>query len=294
VSHLLTPGVVSTVSFVSLHTPGNLLTLDGAVALGDEVARRAPAWRAAAEEAVTQLGADTRSVVDATADDGSPAARALQLIFVEAANDFWDTLHDAATGRGRPALRATRTLFELRLDALDVASNSTLAERWQDHLPVADVAEGNLTRVERHLAGDARRTVRRRMSHIRKRGERELAKARARWGKNFGTRWHPQSSQARSLGSPSVTARAAARRRIVRASHSKWSSLNRSNNSGRRGRSRSSRDATSATTIPTSTSTSVGSATDRLATSRRSVRPSRSTQPCTVPAPWTSYVDNVR
>lgn len=178
--------------------PGNLLTLDGAVALGEEIARRAPGWRAAAEEAVTQLGADTRSVVDATADDGSPPALALQLIFVEAANDFWDTLHDAAAGRGRPALRATRTLIELQLDALDVASNTTLAERWHDHLPVADVAEGSLTRVERHLAGDTRRTVGRRMSHLRKRGEREVAKARARWGKGFGARWHPQDLRSRA------------------------------------------------------------------------------------------------
>jgi hypothetical protein len=174
------------------------LTLDGAVALGDEIAERAPAWRAAAEEAIGQLGPDTRTVVTATGDDGSPSALALQLIFVEGANDFWDTLHDAAMGRGRPALRATRTLFELQLDALDVAGSPALAERWRDHLPVADVAEGRLTRVERHLSGDIQRAVRRRMRHLRKRGARELATAQSRWGKGFGARWHPQTLRDRA------------------------------------------------------------------------------------------------
>ncbi|HEV2809003.1 MAG TPA: hypothetical protein VGV93_01225 [Acidimicrobiales bacterium] len=75
--------------------------------------------------------------------------------FFRPSNDFLDLLFDAASGRGRPATRAARTLFEHELDALDVEADSELATRWLDHLPMAGLAQAKMSLPEKHLHGKA-------------------------------------------------------------------------------------------------------------------------------------------
>ena len=88
------------------------LTLERAAALEPEIAARAPTWRQAARQVVGELGVATRLVIDATGSARTAPARAVQAIFLQASNDYLDLRFDAASGRGRPATRAARTLFE--------------------------------------------------------------------------------------------------------------------------------------------------------------------------------------
>ncbi|MCA1706717.1 MAG: hypothetical protein LC808_27015 [Actinobacteria bacterium] len=51
----------------------------------------------------------------------------------EAALDFLDLITDICRGRGRPALRSARSLFELLITLHDITSSPDLAERYFRH-----------------------------------------------------------------------------------------------------------------------------------------------------------------
>ncbi|HEV2809324.1 MAG TPA: DUF5677 domain-containing protein [Acidimicrobiales bacterium] len=174
------------------------MTLERAAALEPEIAARAPTWRQAARQVVGELGVATRLVIDATGSAHTAPARAVQAIFLQASNDYLDLLFDAASGRGRPATRAARTLFEHELDALDIEADSELATRWLDHLPMAGLAQAKMSLPEKHLHGKALKSFRHRARRLLADNERHADRVAARWGAGFRRQWHPRSLRDRA------------------------------------------------------------------------------------------------
>lgn len=168
-------------------------SLEHVDALEGDIAERAPTWRQAAGQAVAELGIANSLVIGETGNADTDRARAVQAIFTQASNDFVDLLFDAASGRGRPAVRAARTLFEHQLAALDVEADPELAHRWLDHLPMAGLAEAKLSLPEKHLRGTILKGFRHRAKRLLADSERHARRVMARWGPGFQRQWHPRT-----------------------------------------------------------------------------------------------------
>src|SRR5215510_5236460 len=111
-------------------------------------------------------------------------------------NDVTDLVQDAICGRGRPAIRTARSLFDHLLTVRDVTSAATLAERYECHRWVVwhdatELAErthrGNLTRSEAHR----RRLNRREIGP-------EARAALAAYGRGFRREWATADRRARA------------------------------------------------------------------------------------------------
>jgi hypothetical protein len=177
---------------------GGSMSLDAAAALREEVELRSPEWVNAAGAAVSATTVAAGLVIEGTRRDGSDGALAIQSLFVQAANDFRDLLFDVATGRGRPAIRGARTLFELHVAALDVTGDEELAARWLDHYPASGVAEAELRLLEQRTLGNARRALVHRMNKLRRESAQEMKAASVRWGPGFARTWHPRNLKDRA------------------------------------------------------------------------------------------------
>lgn len=55
------------------------------------------------------------------------------LAYAQAANEFLDLLFDLAHGRGRPAIKASRSLFELSVTVKDILVDPEACGRYEDH-----------------------------------------------------------------------------------------------------------------------------------------------------------------
>ena len=98
------------------------------------------------------------------------AHRGVNLLVAQTANDFIDLLDDIGMGRGRPALRGLRSIFESFITMLDIADgDSSTADRYAEHYSVvmyqAATMEAGLTglagndlRAERHSRRKQQRT----------------------------------------------------------------------------------------------------------------------------------------
>ena len=63
--------------------------------------------------------------------------RSVSLLQVQTANDFIDLLDDLGMGRGRPAMRGLRSIFESLVTMLDIASGGNdAADRYEEHYAV--------------------------------------------------------------------------------------------------------------------------------------------------------------
>ena len=116
--------------------------------------------------------------------------RGVSLLTVQTANDFSDLLADIGMGRGRPAIRCLRSIFESLVTMLDIAGGySNTTDRYEDHHAVvmykAATMEAGLT----GLTGNDLRAER----HIRRKQERMYKQAHdvaiATWGSQFSKRW---------------------------------------------------------------------------------------------------------
>jgi hypothetical protein len=176
-----------------MRPPSGLLRLEQADALAERVRQRAPGWVRGAGLVVEEIGVAARQVVDATSQVRSQKAKAIQALFVQATNDYLDLMIDASMARGRPAIRAARTLFEHHIAALEIDVDPALADQWLDHMPMSGVAQASLELPEQHLRGKVLKAYRHRMSRLRKDSERDATRATGRWGGWFRRQWHPDS-----------------------------------------------------------------------------------------------------
>lgn len=127
---------------------------------------------------------------------------AVPVITAQAINDFVDGLWDCLACRGRPALRAARTLFESLVNLLDVINRPELEERYLDHLAVVEAATADIKTTPGFITRKERikrlLTKRRRDKALRER----LVQLESKYGKRFVTQWHPTDLRTRadSLG----------------------------------------------------------------------------------------------
>ena len=68
----------------------------------------------------------------------------ISTIVNQAVNDLTDLVLDTSTGRGRPALRSTRSLFELLVTLRDVLAMPELGQRYEDFRFVVEVLQAEL------------------------------------------------------------------------------------------------------------------------------------------------------
>ena len=95
-----------------------------------QVAEHLPEYSRAVGQMRRELGA-FRGLVHPSAH------RAVSLLWVQTANDFIDLLDDIGMGRGRPAMRGLRSIFESLITMLDIASGEgDAADRYAEQYAV--------------------------------------------------------------------------------------------------------------------------------------------------------------
>src|SRR5664280_1542881 len=99
---------------------------------------------------------------------------ALAAITTQSVNDFVDLMYDISCGRGRLALRSSRSLFELLATFNLVSGSDEEAERYLAHLVVADYWQSKMDQPERALGGDEKRAVSYRRMKLAKRSKKDL------------------------------------------------------------------------------------------------------------------------
>ena len=118
------------------------------------------------------------------------AHRGVNLLLAQTANDFIDLLDDIGMGRGRPALRGLRSIFESFITMLDIASgDGDTVDRYAEHYAVvmyqAATMEAGLT----GLAGNDLRAERHRRRKQQRANKQAHDEALAARGASFNRAW---------------------------------------------------------------------------------------------------------
>lgn len=123
---------------------------------------------------------------------------ALHVITTQAVNDFLDLLFDALNGRGRPALRSARSLFELLIAARDVGGSSDLSSRYLDQRWIAARLESTLDLELNELPGRDRKAEEHRLRKLAREAVPRYETVIDRYGSGFTRQWHPLSLKDRA------------------------------------------------------------------------------------------------
>lgn len=138
-----------------------------------------------------------------SADHDVPRSLARSRIVGQATNDFLDLILEAMSGRGRPAARSSRALYEHIVNLRWVTNQPDQAQRYCDHAAIGDLLDLDLnTPTEDQYTGVTRKRVR----HWRKKLERRIRPAAAAaldtYGESFRRSWTPTNlrDRARTVG----------------------------------------------------------------------------------------------
>jgi hypothetical protein len=156
--------------------------------VSDEVLEELPVLRDIHEELGDALPFTHEAI--SLADQTDATQRARGRILAQASNDYLDLLYEATCGRGRPALRTARTLFEHLVNYRSIDTDSAMAERYCDHESLGAVLDLELnTAQEDEFEGK----LRKRFRHWRNRLERthySAAKAAiGKYGPSYRSSW---------------------------------------------------------------------------------------------------------
>ncbi|MFF4729286.1 hypothetical protein ACFY3M_28825 [Streptomyces mirabilis] len=83
-------------------------------------------------------------------------------------NDFDNLVDSLLTGDGRPAARASRSLYEHLVNYCEVASSPKAAERYLEHSAVTADLLGNITHGSRYLRGVTQKRERNRLAKLKR------------------------------------------------------------------------------------------------------------------------------
>lgn len=126
--------------------------------------------------------------------DSSPSAISKSLIGNQSINDFVDLCFELLYGRGRPALRVARALFEHHVNLLDVTRNSDYAQRYKDHQAIAAIVESEGEFGVEYLASSKDKRIQRHiLRKLDKESRNEYMKAIASYGSTFRRQWSPMT-----------------------------------------------------------------------------------------------------
>jgi hypothetical protein len=100
-------------------------------------------------------------------DRTDPVQRARTRIVNQAVNDYFDLLYEALRGRGRPAVRSARSLFDHLLNLRTIDGDPGEARRYCDHATIGDLLDLELnTPREEEFTGNTRKQVRHRLRKL--------------------------------------------------------------------------------------------------------------------------------
>lgn len=138
-----------------------------------EIAGAIPAFKQVESQLVDAIRPFT-DVMVRQIDTTDPSQVARARVVNQAINDYLDLLYEAFSGRGRPALRSARTLYEHLVNYRWVDATPAEAQRYCDQEAVGDLLAFELnTPQEEEFTGKARKSVR----HWRYKQERRLRPA---------------------------------------------------------------------------------------------------------------------
>jgi hypothetical protein len=110
-------------------------------------------------------------------------------VFNQAVNDFSDLCFELVTCRGRPALRASRALFEHLINYRDVTDDPESQQRYERHHAVAAQVEADAEIGLNRLTGDVAKSVRHMLRKLRRDSKKDYDEAIASYGSTFRARW---------------------------------------------------------------------------------------------------------
>ena len=106
------------------------------------------------------------------------------------ANDAIDLMYDLLLGRGRPAFKTARSLYEHQV-AAELILDPVMARRYLDHDAVGRSYFGDLVRLEEHLRGKDLKAYRHRRRKIERDTKAAVAHGMAKYGASFRRGWAP-------------------------------------------------------------------------------------------------------
>lgn len=164
--------------------PGDVSMLSSSQVLADEIASRVPGlW-----DAFDSIGVALR-VWFPTTNTAFGHAQAQHVTSSLASNDLLDLLTELLSGRGRPAARSMRNLFEHLITMLDVTSDSATGERFLAHRPLVRQVEAELEFEWRALSGNERKAEQHRLRKLARDTKAEADAAVQLYGRGFSRRW---------------------------------------------------------------------------------------------------------
>jgi hypothetical protein len=126
------------------------------------------------------------SVLDLT----EPSNRARSRVVSQALNDYMDLLYETISGRGRPAIRSARTLFEHLVNYRTVDREPDAAIRYCEHEPIGELLDLRInTPRETDFKGSARRGFRHWLTKETRRIQPAAERAVATYGPGFRSSW---------------------------------------------------------------------------------------------------------
>ncbi len=133
------------------------------------------------------------AAVTSGSDLDDPQQLARSRIVNQATNDFLDLFYEAMSGRGRPAVRSARTLFEHLVNLRWTTASGAEAERYCEHAAIGELLDLDLnTPTEDQFTGHDRKRVR----HARKKLERRVRPAARAAIKKYGSGFQRSWTQA--------------------------------------------------------------------------------------------------
>lgn len=129
--------------------------------------------------------------LDLVYDGRTLPAESFPTVFSQLCNDFLDLLADLLAGRGRPAMRTARTIFESSITLMDVTSDHKLDDRYADHLWIAAFLESQWSLGEELLSEAERVSEKERRDKYQAsaRAKFDALTADEKYGKRFINSW---------------------------------------------------------------------------------------------------------
>jgi hypothetical protein len=130
----------------------------------------------------------------------SPPPSVIGIVLSQSAAEFTDLLFDIRVGRGRPALKGTRSLFELLVTAHDVLSSEELSNRYLDHAVMSQRVNAEITIDAEELGGAAKKSALHRANKIKRATQPQYEALLRKYGRDFVTRWAGRDLRTRAEG----------------------------------------------------------------------------------------------
>lgn len=135
---------------------------------------------------------------------GRQGRPAVAIICTQAVNDFLEVVTACETGAGRSAVRACRSLLEHATNLAMILADSTLDQRYLDHLEVSQQSWGALSVVTDNLVGNDSKSDGHHRRKARRDGSTRVEGLTRQYGTSFVRQWHQTDLRARvaALGWP--------------------------------------------------------------------------------------------